>query len=162
MQSPPLTPWLLVAVAVRVPETLVLAVALHLLSPELALSLVHRSTSQLVKAALLVQQAQRLLQLPDSHRESPLALRPMYLVEVQRALLLLQALVELQRAVSLVAVVEHLLLGKREQIATSLDQLFCTAQVVPELLRHRVLQAQPTLVTVAAREQVQAEPVALV
>jgi hypothetical protein len=63
----------------------------------------------LVKAALLVQQVQRLLQPQDSHQESPLALRPMYLVEVQRALLLLQALVELQRAVSLVAVVEHLL-----------------------------------------------------
>ena len=86
----------------------------------------------------------------------------MFPVEVRRVLLVLQALVEPQRAVSLVAVVEHLLLGKREQIATSLVQQFCTAQVVPELLRHRVLQAQPILVTVAAREQVQAEPVALV
>ena len=162
MQLLLLTPWLLVAVAVRVPETLVLVVVLHRSSLELALSLVHRSTSQLVKAALLVQQVQRLLQPQDSHRESPLALRPMYLVEVQRALLVLQVLVEAQRAVSLVAVVEHPLLGKREQIATSLDQLFCTAQVVPELLPHRVLQAQPILVTVAAREQVQAEPVALV
>ena len=162
MQSPQLTLWSLVAVAVRALETLVLAVALHRLSLELQLSLAHRSTSQLVKVALLVQQAQRLLQPQDSHRESLLALRPMYLVEVQRALLLLQALVELQRAVSLVAVEEHLLLGKREQIATSLDQLFCTAQVVPELPRHRVLQAQPIPVTVVAREQVQAEPVALV
>ena len=135
---------------------------LHLLFLELQLSLVHRSTSQLVKAALLVQRAQRLLQPQDSHQESPLALRPMYLVEVQRALLLLQALVEPLRAVLLVAVVEHLLLGKREQIATSLVQLSCTAQVVPELLPHRVLQAQPILVTVAAREQVQAELVGLV
>ena len=162
MQLLLLTPWLLVAVAVRVPETLVLVVVLHRLFLELPLSLAHRSTSQLVKAELLVQLAQRLLQPQDSHQESPLALRPMFLVEVQRALLLLQALVEPLRAVLLVAVAEHLLLGKREQIATSLVQLSCTAQVVPELLPHRVLQAQPIPVTVAAREQVQAEPVALV
>jgi hypothetical protein len=55
MQSHPLTPWSLVAVAVRVPETLVLVVVLHRSSLELALSLAHRSTSPLVKAALLVQ-----------------------------------------------------------------------------------------------------------
>ena len=85
----------------------------------------------------------------------------MYLVEVQRALLLLQALVELQRAVSLAVAVEHQLLEKQEQIVTSQAQQFSMAQEERVLHLLRVLQAWQIPVTVVAQEQVPVEQVDL-